>query len=161
MIRFAYVCSGNLCRSPMAAFLTEHHARQRGLDVMVVSMGTLGLLYESVPDHVLTAMQEVGIDISRHRSQPLSAQVLRHADHLLIMEPAHVRALERESPLLVRKARMMGELDPEGGPAEIADPIGRDLPEFRACRDRLDRIVQALLDQVSEASPERPEGAPG
>ncbi len=83
------VCTGNVCRSPMAQGLLRAGAAAVGLDLKVASAGT----WESgVPAdaHAVTAMAERGIDIGGHRSHRLAAVDIDHADLVLCMSREHI-----------------------------------------------------------------------
>lgn len=84
------VCTGNICRSPMAAALLARRLDQAGVRSEVRSAG---LLYEGRPasDGALGAMRTRGIDVSAHRSRTLVAGDVAAADLVIGMEPRHVR----------------------------------------------------------------------
>lgn len=86
------VCTGNLCRSPMAAAMLEARLRQRGVDAVVESAGfvTEGKR-ASFPAVELLA--ERGIDLAAHRSRRVGALDLSRPDLVLCMERRHVREL--------------------------------------------------------------------
>ncbi len=84
------VCTGNICRSPMAEGLLGQRLAGRGVDATVHSAG---LVTENQPasDHGVDAMARRGIDISGHRSRRLDAGMVAGADLVVGMERQHVR----------------------------------------------------------------------
>lgn len=109
-------------------------------------MGTLGLQGRHPAANAVTVMAELDIDISEHASQGLSAGLLHHATEIFVMERAHADAVHRADPSLMPRVVLLGEHDPEGGPPEIDDPIGRGVDAFRECRDRMSRCIENWLD---------------
>ena len=67
-----FVCTGNVCRSPMAEGFLRHMVKEAGADIEVGSAG-IGAMEDMMPSrHSVTAMKEEGIDISRQRSRMLT-----------------------------------------------------------------------------------------
>lgn len=142
-MRVIFVCSGNICRSPMAEGLFRDQLTKRGIRGAAISMGTLDLVGRAAAENAIIAMEKRGVDINHHRSQGISAGILRAADRVFVMERAHIAALEKRSPGLGAKAELLGRLD--GGPDEIDDPVGQDLATFEACADRLVACIDAIF----------------
>ena len=125
-------------------FAAELQARkERGASI---SMSTLGLHGRAASTNAREAVAEIGLNLDAHRSQPVSAGLLAHADVIFVMESAHRDFILRAAPAVGPRIVLMGSLDPEGGPAEIDDPVGQDLDAFRACRDRIQRAILAWFD---------------
>jgi len=150
-----FVCTGNLCRSPMAAglarkFLAERlgcrpeDLGDRGFEV--ASAGTGAGAGASASAHAVRAAAERGVDIRSHRSQPVTVDLLRSADYIFVMTEAHRRAVEPLDPGIGHRIAL---LDPEGG--DIPDPIGGDLEVYRDCAERLERAVAHRIEEVLEA----------
>lgn len=146
MHRAIFVCSGNICRSPMAERLFNAALKKRGLKGMAISMGTLGLQRRRAASNAVEALKEIDIPLEDHRSQGLSAGLLGHGTVVFVMERAHRDAVLRAAPGVGPRAMLLGQFDPDGGDAEIEDPVGQDLDAFRTCRNRLERCIDAWLD---------------
>ena len=87
-----FVCTGNTCRSPMAAAIARHVAEERGLtDVVVESAGTGAYDGSTASDGALLVGMERGTDLSSHRSQPLTRALVDAADVVLVMSPQHLQ----------------------------------------------------------------------
>lgn len=121
-IEVLVVCTGNICRSPMAEGLLRHRFDQRGIDARVHSAG---LVTEDRPasEAGVEAMARRGIDISGHRSRRVVAVMVDSADLVIAMERGHVReaavlapgGFEKTFTLreLVRRCREAGARGPE------------------------------------------------
>jgi protein-tyrosine phosphatase len=144
-LRIAFVCSGNICRSPMAESLAEKRLDDRGISAVTLSAGTLGLQGRQAARQAQLAMEEVGHDISDHRSQGVSVGLLRHADAIVVMAPKHARKLEDDAPGLTDDIVHLWDWA-DAQIQGISDPVGEDIETFRACRDLIDTALAAWLD---------------
>lgn len=146
-LRIAFVCSGNICRSPMAESLAEAYFEERDIPVVTLSAGTLGLQGREAARQAQLAMDEIDHDISDHRSQGISAGLLRHADAIVVMEPKHVRQLEQADPALTDNVVRLWEWA-DASIEGIDDPVGEDLETFRQTRNLIDRALTNWLDEA-------------
>lgn len=144
-MRLLFVCSGNICRSPMAEGLSVGIGASLGIDVHARSAGTLGILERAAARKAVKVCREVGVDISDHRSQAVTAALMEWADHILVMEYAHAAHLREFYPDVGDKLMLLG---PFGGEAEIADPIGGWTWTFRRIRKQLEACIRAFLLRV-------------
>jgi arsenate reductase len=127
-----FVCVHNAGRSQMAAALLDHHAT--GL-VHVLSAGTTPA--DEIHPHVVEAMAEVGLDLSREFPKPLTDEVVRAADVVVTMGCGDA------CPVYPGKRYLDWDL---------TDPSGKSFAEVREIRDDIDRRVRALLDELIPAS---------
>ncbi len=137
-----FVCSGNICRSPMAEGLAGPMADRIGLDVEARSAGTLGLVDRAADPKAVAVCSELRIDISGHRSQGVSHELIAWADHVLVMEITHASHLREHFVGGEHKVELLG---PYAGTQEIADPIGGWTWHFRRSRKLLERAVTGFL----------------
>lgn len=131
------LCTGNLCRSPMAEGLTRTLLPSHGL----FSAG-LGAPEGAPADPLAVAlMREAGIDIAGHRSRRLAGWMLAEADLVYTMEAAQAAWLQRMHPRHARKIARLGE--PCG--IDIPDPHGQARAAFEQSLAAITRAVQARL----------------
>ncbi|MEA3336582.1 MAG: low molecular weight protein arginine phosphatase [Chloroflexota bacterium] len=137
------VCTGNVCRSPMATGLLQQRLGESGLadQVSVSSAGVFGLDGAPASRPGVQVLAERGMDISGHRAHTVTADDMRDADLVLVMEEAHRRSLFYSYPNLLGKvflySEMAGEYD------DIEDPYRQPKEEYAKTADELSR----LLDQ--------------
>ncbi len=153
-----FVCSGNTCRSPMAAALAKHAlAQARRIDpddleaagVRVLSAGASTTAGMPASAEAVEVMNRVGVDLTQHRSQPLTPQVIEEADVIYCMTEAHRRAVVAMAALAADRTLL---LDRAG--ADIDDPFGADTQTYQRCAELIrQRVHQRLVEQEWVADP--------
>ncbi|MER7011464.1 low molecular weight protein-tyrosine-phosphatase [Saccharopolyspora sp. NPDC000359] len=150
-MHISFICSGNICRSPMAALVFREELRRAGLDgqVEVSSAGT-GPWHVGEPADPRTA--KVLADHG-YPTEHVAAQVDDHhldADLLLAMDAGHLRAVRRlaDDP---SKVRLMRSFDPAAGEgAEVPDPYYGGPSGFDDVLAMVEAAMPGLLDWVRE-----------
>ena len=136
------VCHGDLCRSSFAATLLRASFAERS--VRVDSAGLSGTGRQSPPEAVAAAAR-FGVDLSAHRSQPLTAHGARATDLIIVMDSVQRREVcDRFGPS-ERDVLLLGDLDPEPGePRTIRDPVNQPLAVFEETYARIARCAREL-----------------
>ena len=142
-----FICTGNICRSPMAEGLARDYGQRRGIPVTVASGSTLGLLDRPAHKHAVKVMRELSLDISDHRSQPITSALVDVADHILVMEIQHAAKLRDRFPQTDGRIMLLGTF---GGTVEIADPLGGWRGKFRKSRDEIRDCVETFVDRLPQ-----------
>jgi protein-tyrosine phosphatase len=150
-VNFLVVCSGNTCRSPMAEGLLRHllaerlrcgdqELEERGFHIESAGVSaTYGLSPSPAAVQVLKARQ---IDISGHRSQPVSLEHIHRADYIFAMTEAHLNGLAAITPLARDRARRIAE------GRDIDDPIGESESVYAECAGQLEQAIRQRLEEV-------------
>lgn len=149
-----FVCTGNICRSPVAEVLFREWLAQhpRTGDWQVGSAGTWAQPGLGASQFSIDVARARGLDLSRHRSRPVALPILTQADLVLGMTKSHVEALRVEFPQFTSKIQLLSSL---AGPAyDIPDPYGGPKAGyeemFRELKDLLTRggeKIAALAEQ--------------
>lgn len=159
-VQILFVCTGNLCRSPMAAALLKRKLdpafRRR---VRIVSAGTHAL--EGLPAtlQAKAAAQNFDVDLSYHSSQPITPWLIGHSDLILAMEPEHIEIITLLDPTAEPRTFLMKEFglaDQSAGSAEvIQDPISGDesvyMQVYRELDEEIDRILPSVAKVIESA----------
>ena len=141
-----FICTGNVCRSPMAEALFRHAVRGRG-EFRVISAGIGAMDGQPPTPHSVRAMRELGVDISAQRSRMLTAELVRSADLILGMTHSHVDTVALLFPPAAEKTFLLREFDETLEPYEkdISDPIGSSYQVYVDCRDQIEQGIASLL----------------
>ncbi len=156
-----FVCTGNVCRSPMAAALLNAHAERAGEGELLVatSAGTWALDDEPASANAQVVMQRRGLDLSAHRGQTITRELIQEADLILTMTRNHQDSIGAEFPQARSKLHRMSELT--GQQYDIADPYGGTLQEYEACAAELARLIEKgyprLKGWLAPAPTEKPQ----
>ncbi|HSH46057.1 MAG TPA: hypothetical protein VK966_09385, partial [Longimicrobiales bacterium] len=144
-----FVCTGNTCRSPMAAAIARQAIAERGWShVEVASAGISATTGAPAAEHGVAVLDEAGIPMADHRSRPVDPELLGWADTILAMSPSHLMALD--SLGVGDRAGLITEfLEGEAAGRPVEDPIGGDIETYRRTRDQLRAAVDAVLDRLA------------
>ncbi|WP_370946896.1 low molecular weight protein-tyrosine-phosphatase [Amycolatopsis sp. cg5] len=149
MLHVCFVCSGNICRSPMAALVFQEHLRREGLAVRVSSAGT-GAWHAGEP---ADSRAQATLRASGYPTSHIAAEVgddHLEADLLLAADVGHLRFLQSRvaDP---SKVRLLREFDPEAPEgAEVPDPYYGADGGFAEVLAMIERTVPGLLKWVRE-----------
>ena len=142
-----FVCTGNICRSPLAASLLERALKDRGLEVAVSSAGTGAWDGAPASEGAYLVGLERGLDLSGHRARLLTRELVEEADLILTMARHHrarVDELGGEGKVFV-----LGEYAGKGGD-EVSDPFGGDLDVYRDTFAELEALIAAVVERLQQ-----------
>ncbi len=167
------VCTGNICRSPMAELLLRDLLDARGVDARVRSAGTLAWSGPATHEAV-EVMDARGLDLGLHLAQALTADLIAAADLIVGMTRNHVWGVTAHEPGAEGRAFVIGELvrlgplvgartegesvrswaarvaarrgdEPIGrGGDDVADPYGEPRAFYEATAERLERDLRVV-----------------
>lgn len=145
-----FVCTGNLCRSPMAAALLRRRLQQdpQRRNWRVLSAGLWAADGEPASPNAVMAMAERGIDLSGHTAHRVTKELIAEADLVLAMTPHHVEALRLAFPEAADRIHLLAAM--AGETHGVADPYGLSLAAYRATANELERLIAAGYDRITE-----------
>ena len=130
-MNYLVLCTGNTCRSPMAAALLSARV---GRNDTVQSAGLFAEVGAPAAPNAVAACAELGLDITAHRARQVTAAQLGEADRILVMTEAHAAALQTAGVPRDR-ITVLG----------VPDPFGGDLDAYRAARDAIAAALSEVL----------------
>lgn len=137
-----FVCTGNTCRSPLAAAVARELLHGETPAIAVESAGTAASPGAHATDHAVQVAREAGLDLTAHRARPLTRALLQQASLVLVMGEGHrqqVRDLQPGTPVYLLADYA------EGSPEEVPDPFGGDLQAYRRSFAHIRRLVERGL----------------
>ncbi|MET7616346.1 low molecular weight protein-tyrosine-phosphatase [Streptomyces sp. NPDC005408] len=158
--RVCFVCTGNICRSPMAESVFRARVAEAGLAgvVEVDSAGTGGWHEGDGADHRTVAVLEANGYESGHSARQFRAAWFPLLDLVIALDEGHVRELRRLAPTAVdaAKVRLLREYDPSApGDLDVPDPYYGGIDGFKDCLEMVEASSEGLLDAVRTAVEER------
>ena len=143
-----FVCTGNTCRSPMAAALARAELARRGWQhVTVQSAGSAAVSGQPAADFAVIVLAKHGIALDEHSAQPLSAELVQNADLILVMSSSHLFAVSELGG--AEKAAMITQfLEGENAGAAVEDPFGGDEPAYERAYEQLEQAVHTVIARL-------------
>lgn len=159
MKKILFVCTANVCRSPMAAMIFNALAEDRGLPFRAESAGVRALRDEPITENGRAVLEELGVYTEGHRARQISRAILDEADIVLAMSPGQLEQLRALSGVSSREVvHSMPEYATGGsGGDSIADPYGHTLTVYRASANQLVEYIERTLDRLEREGPGRGE----
>lgn len=139
-----FVCTGNTCRSPMAAAIWK---QVEGVEIQ--SAGVYASFGSEMSLHAQRALSEKGIDAD-HVSQPVTRELLEWADLVLTMTTSHKQALLQAFPDYATKVHTYAEYAQPEQSFEIADPFGGTLQDYQFTLYQLEQLKDNLLNRLNK-----------
>jgi protein-tyrosine phosphatase len=151
------VCTANICRSPMGeAILKKLVAAREDADQWHIESAGTWAIAGSAPAFLSKYVMELmGLDISTHRSQPVSLALLKNFDLILTMENEHKKWLTTQFREFAQRIFMLSEM--VGVEEDIADPIGGELSDYAETAQLLDRLLTDGLERINQLAIEQQE----
>lgn len=150
-----FVCTGNLCRSPMAEYLLQERFKQlKQEDIVVESAGTIAGDGNRAAQEAVETMAAFGIDMSAHRARRLTGGMIDAADLVIVMEKYHYNSVVDLRPEAAEKTFMMGKFLDGDEEMEIPDPYGGSREGFIKALEMLKAASFNIADDLAGGEPD-------
>jgi protein-tyrosine-phosphatase len=146
-----FVCSGNTCRSPMAAAIGNAEIAARfsipfenvgSAPVKAMSAGVTAKVGEPMTAEAKEALRQLGFHPNGHRAQNVTAELANQAEKIFCMTQSHRNAVLTMWPAATSKTHC---LDPD---VDIPDPIGSGLDSYLRCARSIHSLVRTRFDEM-------------
>jgi protein-tyrosine-phosphatase len=143
------VCTGNICRSPLAEALLVRTLKQRGIErIAVTSAGTGAWDGAPASEGAYLVGLERGLDLSGHRARLLTRELVDQANLILTMARHHRARVDELGG--AGRVFVLGEYaGRDGEAAEVSDPFGGDLEVYRATCAELEGLVATIAERLA------------
>jgi protein-tyrosine phosphatase len=132
--RILVVCTGNICRSPIAEALLQRTKP----NLRVTSAGTGAVVGAPADPHSVSVCQVNGVDLSAHIARQITPEMLQTNDLILVLDSSHLNWLNGNFPQYRGKVHRLGKWQKE---KDVADPYRMPLEAFAACYAEIDGMV--------------------
>ncbi len=155
-----FVCTGNICRSPIAEGLFRRLIGNRK-DIEVLSAGVHAVRGQPPSLYAVQVCAEEGADISDLRSQPLTAALVDRATHIFAMTGAHLETIQTVFPQGAEKSFLLREFEEPGTTVwrDVPDPIGLGREVYEDCARIISNALPSVLAFVEQSALVRPGAA--
>jgi glycine hydroxymethyltransferase len=133
----------------MAEGLFERMNAERP-DLRVLSAGVSTYPGQPPSAHAVEVLAEMGVDISQHRSRPLSEKVIDEAEWIIAMTRSHLDSIIYLFPRAAEKVYLLREFEPGATSLDVADPIGMGLEAYRSARDIILNGLPGLMQFIDQ-----------
>jgi glycine hydroxymethyltransferase len=155
-----FVCTGNICRSPIAEGLFRRLIGNRK-DVEIASAGVHAVRGQPPSLYAVQVCEEQGVNISDLRSQPLTAALVDRATHIFAMTGAHLETIHMLFPQGAEKSFLLREFEEPGATVwrDVPDPIGLGRDVYEECARTIKNALPSVLAFVEQTEFVRPGAA--
>ncbi len=141
-----FVCTGNICRSPMAEGYFRYLCRQKGLNhIQISSAGIYAQTGSDCSPHVQTLLRAEAQPLTTFQSTQIDLEITTSATQIFTMTNEHQQQILSLFPHTRHKTQTLLSLI--GSTADIQDPYGGDLTRFFACFHKMKPALDALGEQ--------------
>lgn len=156
LFRVLFVCTGNTCRSPLAAAALERALGDRAGQVEVSSAGTHATDGAPASEGARHAALRAGLDLSHHRARRLDRAVLSGVDLVLLMDPRDLGSVRALDPEAAEQAYGLADFaQPRATGEAVPDPYGGSPEAYEECVRRIERHLERVVPYVTAALDQR------
>lgn len=148
-----FVCSGNICRSPLAEGLLKYYIDSSETlarcEIEVSSAGTFDTEPSAASEYSQVVAREFGADITGHISRHLTRKIIMEADLIVVMAENHYEFIADIFPDMIDKVKFLSEFS-DGKRDDIPDPYGYGIDYYREVGDLINENVLSLVSYLEK-----------
>lgn len=141
-----FVCTANVCRSPMAMAIFSRLIQEDSEEWRVESAGTRAIEGVPVAQKTQAILKQNGIDLGSYYSRPVNSELVHSSDLILTMEQGQKEALVIEFPEAANRIFSISEM--VGLKYDVPDPMGKSLADFQATYNEIERTLKLGIEKI-------------
>lgn len=153
MYSILFVCTANICRSPMAMGLWQNMVRDHEDEWVIESAGTWAPEGEPAAAKTQMVLKELDIELGGHASRQVTREMLARFNLILVMERGHKEALQIEFPQIADRVYLLSEMDEAD--FEVRDPIGMSIADFVHTRNEITQLLTTGKQKIYRLAGDR------
>lgn len=147
--KILFLCTGNICRSPMAeAYLRKLLVQGGPSDVEVFSAGGNAIDGNVTPREGIETASQIGLSLAEHRAKQLDGNMATYADKILVMAPEHAEFIHSSFPEAENKTEFLAHYSNDNNSDIIPDPLGGSEDDYRDSYHQIAEAVQAFYQKT-------------
>ena len=153
MKKIMFVCTGNICRSPMCHYYLQKLVKDEGIEdkIIVSSCGTYANTGESSTMNAIEAMKKYGVDMNNHRATNIEDIDIENYDLILCLTLSHKSSVLEFCPQLKGRVFTLKEYCfPDDEYKNIDDPWGLSINVYNECSDEIVSAINVLFDKLKK-----------
>lgn len=145
------MCTGNLCRSPIAEGILRDRLDRVGIaHASVSSAGIWATERTPIVDYAELVARSHGVDLSQHLSRKLNVDLIERSDLILVMEEVHRDMIRKNYPSAFKRTYVIKSFGPRASGGEVADPMGAGLEIFHTCFEELKFEIDRIFPEIKK-----------
>lgn len=153
MKKIMFVCTGNVCRSPMAQYYFNQKIAEQNLGdkFIAYSCGINANIKQKATPNAIDAIKSYGVDMSSHQATRLENSNIFECDLIITLTDFHKRLIETTYPKLKEKVyTLKGFVEPNAKYIDIDDPWGLDIDVYKKCAKEITTYVDKLIEKLKK-----------
>ena len=141
-----FVCTGNICRSPLAEYYARHIFKERKLPFRTASAGFIPVT-SAISAHSFSVLNNEGIHAAEHHSQHINEELIRKSWLILTMEKDHRDLIAKAYPATKHKVYTLSNFC--GSEGDVEDPFRQDMEKYVNTYQMIKQYVDILADKLT------------
>jgi protein-tyrosine phosphatase len=132
-----------ICRKMVADRLGCATSEVGDHGVIIMSAGLSAMMGARPSPEAVEVMSQAGLQLADHESQPLTSQLVRHADIIWTMTRSHRQAIVSQWPEAAARAAVLAP-----DQSDVADPIGGPIEYYRQCAAQIEKLLAQRIREI-------------
>lgn len=145
-----FICSGNICRSPMAQWYMQKRVKDIGKEelYLISSCGTEAINGQEATENAKKAILEYEVNMDKHRATNISFTNIKDYELIICMTEVHKKIVKKMYPKNSDNIYTLKEyIDPEALYKDIDDPWGLSLEVYKECANEIAKSIDKLIEK--------------